>query len=155
MSLALLMCAVVEAHVVPFRFVVPDGVGTRADGGVVAVQWTAGPDPTGAAEFSLYASRNGTAPFAVPRYDATIDATSRVPVDGVRGWDARALPPGCYQPFAQMDDQIEGTTWRRAEGLIAIGLADGGNAPPAVWVSSVADTPVADRSEERRVGKEC
>ena len=137
-----LLAFTAQAHVVRFQFLVPDQI-ARSDGGAAVLQWLAGPDPTGAAEFSLYAARDAIPPFGTPRFDATIDANSRPPVDGILAWDVSALSPGCYQPFAQVDDQTEGTTWRPAEGIIAVGPNDGGHVPPALWVLSSASQPVS------------
>ncbi len=141
-ALCALMGPVASAHAVRFQFVVPDGA-ARSTGGQAVVQWLAGPDPTGSAEFSLYASRGGIPPFGAPSYDATLDATSRVPVDGVFAWDVAGVPPGCYQPFAEVDDQVEGVTWRPAPGILAVAPADGGNLPPVIWVTTPANEPVS------------
>ena len=135
----MLLATAALGHVVKFQFLVPDGT-ARSSGGVAVVQWLAGPDPTGSAEFSLYAARDGIPPFGIPRYDATIDATSRVPVDGIQAWDVGAIAPGCYQPFAEVDDQIEGVTWRPAPGMLSV-TTDGGNVPPVLWVSTPANAP--------------
>ena len=137
---AALLASAAWAHLVKFQFVVPDGT-ARASGGAASLQWIAGPDPTGAAEFSLYASRDGIPPFGVPRYDVTIDATSRAPIDGVKAWDVAGVPAGCYQPFAEVDDQVEGVTWRPAQGMVSVSGEDGGNFPPVLWVTTPPNQP--------------
>ncbi|MBS1153591.1 MAG: hypothetical protein H6Q89_5289 [Myxococcaceae bacterium] len=141
-SVAAWLVSTVSAHVVPFVFLAPDGVTGADDGGRAVVRWLAGPDPTGAAEFSLYASRDGTAPFARPRYDATVDATSRPAFDGLTLWNTRGLSPGCYQPFAEVNDLSEGISWRVANGVVVVAPTDAGNVPPALWVLSPANEPV-------------
>jgi uncharacterized protein (TIGR03382 family) len=123
-------------HYFAFDFVTPSGVGTRTDGGFTAVQWVDGADPNGLAELTLYASRNGISPFVLAPKDVQFGPPA-IPVNdptNVAFWDARAVPPGCYQPFALMVDQIEGTTVRPSVGLITVGPLDGGNMPPAIWV---------------------
>lgn len=134
--LALLAPFAAHAHYFAFDFVTPSGVGTRTDGGFTAVQWVDGADPNGLAELTLYASRNGISPFVLASKDTQFGPLA-IPVNDPANivlWDARAVPPGCYQPFALMIDQIEGTTVRPSTGLVTVGPLDGGNIPPAIWV---------------------
>ncbi len=134
--LALLSAFAARAHTFAFDFVTPSGLGVRTDAGFTAVQWVDGPDPNDLAEVTLYASRNGIAPFILSAKDVQFGPPS-IPVSdplNVVAWDARAVAPGCYQPFAVMSDQIEGTTMRPAFGLVTVGPTDGGNLPPAIWI---------------------
>ena len=136
LSLMLLTPLVARAHYFTFDFVTPSGVGTRTDGGFTVLQWVDGADPNGLAELTLYAARNGISPFVVAARDAQFGPQA-IPVNdptNLAVWDARAVPPGCYQPFALMVDQIEGTTVRPSSGLVSVGPLDGGNLPPAIWV---------------------
>jgi len=127
---------VARAHTFAFDFVTPSGIGTRTDGGSTAVQWVDGPDPNDLAALTLYASRNGITPFLPSSKDAQFGPVGIKVSDpaNVAVWDATAYPPGCYQPFAEMVDQIEGTTMRPSTGLITVNPTDGGNLPPAIWV---------------------
>lgn len=125
-----------RAHTFTFDFITPSGIGTRTDGGVTAVQWVDGPDPNDLAALTLYASRNGITPFLPSSKDVQFGPMGVKVSDpaNVAVWDATAAPPGCYQPFVEMVDQIEGTTMRPSAGLITVNPADGGNRPPAIWV---------------------
>ena len=136
-----------RAHYFAFDFVTPSGVGTRTDAGLTAVQWVDGPDPNGLAELTIYAARNGLSPFIPAPRDVQFGPLA-IPVNdpgNVALWDARAVAPGCYQPFAVMTDRIEGTSVRPSTGLITVGPIDGGNLPPAIWVLNAEfEKPPAD-----------
>ncbi len=134
--LAVLFPVVGSAHYFAFDFVTPSGIGVRTDAGFTAVQWVDGPDPNDLATLTLYAARNGISAFLPAPKDAQFGSAG-IPVSdpsNVALWDARAVSPGCYQPFALMSDQIEGTTFRTSAGLITVNPLDGGNLPPAIWV---------------------
>jgi hypothetical protein len=125
-----------RAHFISFDFVTPSGVGTRTDGGASALQWVDGSDPQGLADLTFFASRTGLAPFAAAPRDVQI-GPSKIAVNDVANvvaWNASQVPPGCYQPFAVLTDQIEGETVRPSEGVIAVAPVDGGNLPPALWI---------------------
>lgn len=131
-----LWAAAAGAHTFAFDFITPSGAGTRTDGGVTVIQWVDGPDPNDLAKLTLYAQRNGIAPFGVGVKDAQYGPMG-IPVSdplNLAVWDATGLPTGCYQPFALMVDQIEGTTLRLSTGVVTVAPADGGNVPPALWV---------------------
>lgn len=128
--------AAVLSHTFAFDFVTPSGVGTKTDGGFTVIQWVDGPDPNDLAKLTVYAARDGIAPFQPGRLDAQFGPMG-IPLSDPLNlvvWDARAVPPGCYQPFAVMVDQIEGTTLRLSTGLVTVVPTDGGNVPPALWV---------------------
>ena len=134
--LALLAPLAARAHFFTFDFVTPSGVGVRTDGGFTAVQWVDSPDPTDLADVTMFAARNGIAPFTPGTKDVQFGPLA-IPLSdpgNVVFWDARAVAPGCYQPFAQMDDRVEGRSLRPSAGLITVGPIDGGNLPPAIWV---------------------
>lgn len=131
-----LLGSAAHAHFFAFDFVTPSGVGSRTDGGFTVVQWVDGPDPTGLAELTFYASRNGFSPFVAAPKDVQFGPPV-IPMSdpsNVLVWDARALAPGCYQPFVVVSDQIEGISVRPSAGLVTVDPLDGGNAPPAIWV---------------------
>lgn len=123
------------AHYVPFDFIAPSGLGQRTDGGFTALQWADG-DFVDQATVRIYAQRSGLHPFEAPRRDVAL-TDAGLPVKDPRNvvpWDARALDAGCYQPFAEVIDEIEGITTRPAGGIVAVGNAT------AVWVLN----PVGD-----------
>ncbi len=141
-----LLPSVALAHVVTFDFVEPSGVGARTDGGMIAIQWVDGPDPSGLADLMFFASRNGLAPFAAAPRDTQLNASPVAVADpaNVLPWDTTAVPPGCYQPFAVLHDQIEGETTRPAAGVITVAPPDGGNIPPALWILNLVSDKPAD-----------
>ncbi|MBX7101792.1 MAG: hypothetical protein K1X89_29020, partial [Myxococcaceae bacterium] len=133
------------AHVVPFDFVAPSGVGQATQGGKTTLQWVDGMDPQGLAAFQLFASRGGLPPDAPPARDLTL-SDAGLPVNepsNVFEWVTSGLAPGCAQPFAVMQDTIEGETVRPSRGVLRIRPEDGGNEPPALWVVTPPDEPPA------------
>lgn len=134
--LSLLGAAAAQAHTFTFDFVSPSGVGAKTDGGFTVLQWVDGPDPNMLAALTMYAARNGISPFAPAPKDVQFGPVG-IPLSDPLNlvvWDATAVPPGCYQPFAMMVDQIEGTTLRPSSGIITVVPTDGGNVPPALWI---------------------
>ena len=51
-------------------------------------------------------------------------------------WDTADAGEGCWQPFAQIDDPMEGLRIVPAQAMLTVGR---GNVPPALWVSGVQD----------------
>ena len=142
------------AHVVPFDFVAPSGVGQATQGGKTTLQWVDGMDPQGLAAFQLFAARNGLPPDGPPARDVTI-SDAGLPVNepsNVFEWNAAGVAPGCAQPFAVMQDAIEGETVRPSRGVLRIRPDDGGNEPPALWVVTPPDElPSVDGTLQVRV----
>lgn len=137
-ALVLLAALTASGHFFYFDFIVPTGIGVRVNDGMAALQWGDDADPQDLADVTFYASRTGLAPFLNAPRDVRINHVP-VPVSdraNVIAWDTREVPPGCYQPFGEMNDKIDGISIRRSFGLITVGPTDGGNQPPAVWIAN-------------------
>jgi hypothetical protein len=136
---ALLIPLAARAHAVSFDFITPSGTGNFPDGGFAVLSWQDGPDSTGSASFSLLASRAALNIFDLPSPDAGVkitftDITVNDPVN-VFVWNSNGVPAGCYQPYANMHDPVEGESYRMAPGNITV-YAKGDNVPPAVWIDT-------------------
>lgn len=144
--LLVVLATAASAHVVGFTFFTPSGLDGRTDGGAFTLSWTDGPDSIGTAAFTLHAARNGTPPFRLPTADVDLETTPRLVPDlaDTFRWDARAVAPGCYQPFARMTDPEEGVTFRPAEGLVTVSPDDGGNRWPVAWVLTASQEQPSD-----------
>jgi hypothetical protein len=123
------------AHVVPFDFIAPSGAGERTVDDAAGVQWSAS-DPMDIADFTLWAVRGTAAPFVEPPKDVAVMSGARAVNDPLQvySWDTHGVTPGCYQPFAEVHDPIEGRSLRLAAGIIGVGPSDGGNQPVVLWL---------------------
>ncbi len=142
--------SVALGHGIAFEFLSPSGVGSRTDGGEAVVRWSDGPDPLDVATLSFFARRPALTPFelvttvttgALALHGPEIAVSD--PVNELR-WDARAAEPGCYQPLVLVSDQVEGTSWQGAPGQLVVDPLDGGNRPPAIWLTMDPAQPVAN-----------
>src|SRR5687767_753761 len=127
-----LFAAAALAHVIAFTLQLPAFVGNYPDGGIYTVQWVdqaaAGPKAT----VSLWATRPAWSPFDAP--DAALliwpDIAYTSPVN-LFDWDTADAGEGCWQPYAIIDDPIEGLSVSKGEGRITIWR--GSNVPPSIW----------------------
>jgi len=135
--IAALVCSLAAvAHVVEFDLQLPAYVGNYPeDGGIYTLQWTDTIAPGPKAQVSLWATRLAFSPFEAP--DGSISIAPEVfpssPVN-VYDWDTTDAGEGCWQPWALIDDPIEGRSISKAEGRITI--SHSGNVPPAIWITT-------------------
>lgn len=144
LAAAMLAASAAFAHVIVFTLELPAYVGNHpGDGGIFTLQWVdqaaAGPK----AIVTLYATRTAWSPFDSPDASLLIatDIPYASPVD-VWDWDTRDAGEGCWQPYAVIDDPIEGVSSSKAAGRVTI--TRGANVPPAIWVTT-AKTALPDR----------
>jgi hypothetical protein len=134
-----LLPLVALAHVVSFTFTLPRTVGNATgDGGIFTLTWVdqiaAGPKT----DARLYATRAAWSPLeAMPDASQVIEIATGVstasPID-LYDWDTADAGEGCWQPYALMDDSIEGLIIAKAEGRVTV--MRGTNVPPAIWVTT-------------------
>lgn len=136
LGLLALWPALAAAHVVPFVFTAPSGAGERAMADAAGLQWSAD-DPQDIADFTLWAVQGTAAPFAEPPKNVAIMPGAQAVSSPLQvfSWDTRGVTPGCYQPFAEVHDPIEGRSLRLAPGVIGVGPSDGGNQPVVAWIA--------------------
>ncbi|MBL8949209.1 MAG: hypothetical protein JNK82_00435, partial [Myxococcaceae bacterium] len=136
---------VVMAHVVEFDLQLPAYVGNYpSDGGIYALEWTDVIAPGPKASVTIFGTRAALSPFDAP--DGSVIASDISPSSPVNvfDWDTTTFEDGCWQPYAIIDDPIEGRSITRGEGRITV--ANGGNVPPAIWVTTPrAALPGPDR----------
>ncbi len=136
------------AHGLYFRFRAPAGAGNHPDGGVAAIAWD-DLDTDGFAWTSLYAVKDGVNLIAIP----TPGAPSMVPLSSARlptrelpdaiSWDVRGVRPGCYQPYAFVEDPGYEVVYATGPGLITVSGPD--NVHPSVWIDNPpGDGPAAN-----------
>lgn len=132
------------AHVVLFTLELPRFTGNYpADGGIFTVQWVdqvaAGPKAT----VALWATQAAWGPFEAPDASLLIspDVAPGSPVN-LFDWDTSDAGEGCWQPYAVIDDPIEGVSFSKATGRVTV--VRGANVPPAIWVTT-SKTELPDR----------
>ncbi len=134
--LAVLPAAAI-AHVIQFNLELPAYLGNYPDpdSGIYTLQWTDTIAPGPKANIQLWATRAAFTPFETPDGSLLIapDISPSSPVN-VYDWDTADAGDGCWQPYAIIDDPLEGRTVSKAEGRVTV--AHGPNVPPAIWVTT-------------------
>ncbi len=103
------------------------------DAGLFPLQWTDQESIGGMATARLMVTSRAWGPFGLPDGSVLLPVTDAIPLSSptdFADWDSRDAGPGCWQPYADIDDPIEGRQVSKAEGRIS---TLGG---PAVWVTT-------------------
>ena len=135
-SLVVLAGSIALAHVVAFDIVLSRRTGNFPDSaGIFPLQWVDQESRGGMATARLFVTRAAYGPFGAPDANDVIAVSAPIPLSSpvnVADWDTRDAGAGCWQPYAVIDDPVEGQLVSLAEGRVTVGGA------PAIWVMTPA-----------------
>lgn len=125
-----------------FEIALPRYVGNVPDdAGLFPLQWTDQESIGGMATARLMVTSRAWGPFGVPDGSVLLPVTDAIPLASptdFADWDSRDAGPGCWQPYADIDDPVEGRQVSKAQGRISTLGA------PAIWVT----TPLAAQPDD-------